>query len=70
MVDRQNVQVEASYAHDGVVCVFLVADGEVGCLVPDEGEIVVARVDRLEEGRASGEQRYVLDVRIMFLRAG
>lgn len=44
-MQRQDIEVEAGYAHDGVVCVFLVANGEVCCFIPDEGEVVIARMD-------------------------
>jgi len=42
MVQGQDVEVEPGYAHDGVVCVLLVANSEVCCFVPDEGEVVIA----------------------------
>lgn len=67
MQPGEKVEVEASNAHDWVVGVFLVWDQELGGGVPDKGEVVVARANRLEEGGAGGEQGEVLDVRIVFL---
>lgn len=67
MVNREDVKIESRNAHDWVVGVLLVSDSEVGCLIPYESEIVVTRVDRLEEGRTGGKQRNVLDVGIVFL---
>ncbi len=46
---REEIEVEAGDAHDGVVGVMLVLNRIVGGFVPDEGEIVVAGVDGFEE---------------------
>ena len=45
---REEVEVEARDAHDGVVGVFLVGDEEVGGGVPDKGEVVVGGEDTAE----------------------
>ena len=66
---REEVQVEARDAHDGVVGVLLEGDEEVGDGVPGEGEVVVGGVDAAEEGGGGGEEGDVLDVGVVFLRA-
>lgn len=40
-MNREDVEIKAGYTHDRVVGVFLVANSEVGCFVPDIGEVVV-----------------------------
>lgn len=45
VVDRKDVKVESSKAHDGVVGVALVLDSIVGDFVPDKGEVIVCGVD-------------------------
>lgn len=67
MEPGQEVEVETGDAHDGVVGVFLVSDGDVGEGVPRVGEVVVGGVNRLEERRGGGEERHVLDVGVVFL---
>ena len=64
---REEVEVEARDAHDGVVGEALVGDQGVGDLVPVEGEVVVGRAERLEEGGAGGEEGDVLDVGVVLL---
>lgn len=65
---RKEIEVEASNAHDGVVGVLLVGDKGVGNGIPDKGEaVVIAGTKRAEEGRACGEERHVLDIRIVLL---
>ena len=51
----EEVEVEAGDAHDRVVRVMLDGDGEGGELVEDEGEVVVARMQGVEEGGGCGE---------------
>ena len=41
VVNREYVEVEASYSHDRVVGVLLILDSNVGDFVPCEGEVVV-----------------------------
>ena len=65
MVEGEDVKIEACDSHDGVVCVFLVLDGKFGEAVEDEGEIVVGRTYRLEEGGTSAEERDILDVGVV-----
>lgn len=65
---REEIEVEASDSHDGVVGILLVGDEEVGGGVPNKGEVVVAGVDRLEEGGGSGEEGDVLNIGVVFLR--
>lgn len=67
MVNREIVEIEAGEPHDRVVCILLPAYGDICCLVPDEGEVVVAGMDRFEEGRTSSEQWNILNVWIMLL---
>jgi hypothetical protein len=67
MEPRKEVKVEARNAHDRVVGVFLEGNKEIGGGVPDKSEVVVARVERLEERGACGEKRDVLNIGIVFL---
>ena len=67
MVDRENVKVEASDTHHWIVGVFLVSDGKVCKRIPYKSEVVVCGANRLEEGRAGGEERNILDVWVVFL---
>lgn len=67
MKPGEEVQIETGDAHDRVVCVFLVSRSDIGGAIPDVGEVVVGRVEGLEEGRRSRKERDVLDVRVMFL---
>ncbi len=55
MKPGEKVEVEAGYAHDGVVGVSLVFCGEVGEGVPFVGEVVVCGMERAKEGWASCE---------------
>ena len=67
MKPRQEVEVEPSDAHDGVVGISLVRHEEVGGSVPNECEVVVAGSKGLEEARASSEEGDVLNIGIVFL---
>ena len=49
MKPREEVEVETGDAHDRVVRVFLVLDGDVGEGVPGVGKVVVGGVDGFEE---------------------
>lgn len=64
---REEVEVEARHAHDGVVRVLLEGDEEVGGGVPDEGEVVVGGEDAAEKGGRGGEEGDVLDIGVVFL---
>ena len=67
MKPREEVQVETSNAHNRIVSVTLVGYQKVGCSVPNEGEVIIGRKDRLEEFGGGDEQRDVLDIRVVFL---
>lgn len=64
---REKVQVEAGDAHDGVVRVLLPRHEHVGGAVPDKGKVIVCGTKGLEEGRAGGKKRNVLNIRVMLL---
>jgi hypothetical protein len=66
---REQVEVEASDAHNRIVGVPLVRHHKIGYGVPHKSEIVVIRgTDGPEEGGTCGEEGNILDIRIMFLR--
>ena len=65
MAPGEHVEVEASDAHDGVVGVGLVRDGESGELVEEVGEVVVRGVEVAEEGGGGGEEGDILDVGVV-----
>ena len=67
MQPREEIEVEPGNGHDGVVGESLVPHQEVGRGVPDEGEVVVRRVDGPEEGGAGGKEGHILDIRVMVL---
>ena len=67
---REEVQVEAGDAHDGVVGVLLVGNEDFGGAVPDKSKVVVGGAKGLEKGRAGGEERNVLDIRVVLLEVG
>ena len=49
VMNGEYVEVEASDAHHRVVGVLLVLNRNVGKGVPDEGEVVICRMERLDE---------------------
>lgn len=67
MNPRQEVKVETSDAHDRIINVLLVWHDDFSSLVPHKCELVIRGAKRLEEGRAGGEKRNVLDIRVVFL---
>ena len=67
MEPGEEVEVEPRDGKDWVVCVLLDRHKEICGGVPDKGEVVVARMKRLKESGRGGEQRDVLDIRIVFL---
>jgi len=62
----EDVEVESSDSHDGVVGVLLVWDQDCTCFVPDESEVVVGGFDVAELGWASSEQGSVLNIGVVF----
>lgn len=70
MKPREEVKVEASDAHDGVISESLVRNKEIGGGIPDKGKVVVSRSKRLEEGGTGSKERYVLDIGIVFRLVG
>lgn len=67
---REEVEVEAGDAHDGVISVLLPGHEHVGGLVPNEAELVEGAVDGLEVGGASGKEGHVLVVGIVLWHVG
>jgi hypothetical protein len=68
MQPRKKVKVEACYAHDGIVGIFLVWNKDIGSSIPGENETIVVRGDNgFEEFRGSSEERNVLNVGVVFL---
>jgi dissimilatory sulfite reductase (desulfoviridin) alpha/beta subunit len=67
MKPREEIKVEASNCHYGVICINLVLNQEIGSSIPDKGKaIVVGGVKGLEKGRACGEERNVLNIGVVF----
>ena len=62
---RQGIEVEARQSHDGVVCVFLVGDEEVGGGVPDEGEVIERAENRFHVCGGCGEEGHVLEIGVV-----
>lgn len=60
MQPRQEIKVEARDAHDRIVGVGLIGNGELGDFVPQEGKVVVARVKGTEERRRGCKERHIL----------
>lgn len=67
MQPREEVQVEAGDAHDGIISETLVGNEKVGGGIPDKSKVVVSRTKGLEERGASSKERNVLDIGIVFL---
>ena len=65
----QKVEVEACDGHDGIIGILLVYDGEGSEGVPWEVGAVVARFDGFEETWRGGEERNILNVRVVFLQS-
>ena len=65
MTPTEDVEVESSNSHDGVVCVLLVWDQDCTCFVPDESKVVVGGFDVAELGGTSSKQGSVLNIGIM-----
>jgi hypothetical protein len=61
----EEVEVEASNGHDGVVRVLLVGDEEVGGGIPDKGKVVKGAQDGAEVGGRGGEEGHVLEIGVM-----
>lgn len=70
MQPTKEVKVESSQSHDRVVDVFLVGYHHVASRIPNELEVVEGREDRLEVGRGDGEERDILDIRVMLGHVG
>ena len=66
MTPAENVKVESSDGHNGVVGVFLVWYQDSTGFIPDEREVVVGGFDVAELGWAGSEKRSVLNIGIMF----
>jgi hypothetical protein len=62
----ENVEIESSDSHDGIVRVFLVWDQDCTSFVPDEGKVVVGGFDVAELGGACSEKGSVLNIGIVF----
>lgn len=67
MQPGEEIEIETRDAHDRIVGVVLVWDGEIRDSIPQEGEIVVARVKASEDRRRGCEERRILYVRVVFL---
>lgn len=65
MSPAEQVQVEASDGHDGVVGVLLIRQKNLACPIPHKGEFVIGRKDAAELRGARSEKRSVLDVRVV-----
>ena len=70
MQPGEEVQVKSRDTHDGVVSICLITNSEVGEGVPSIGKVVVAGMQGFEEKRGGGEERHVLDVRVVFWVVG
>lgn len=64
---REEVEVEARNAHDGVVGVLLEPNGNLTGTVPGEVEVVVGGAEGLEEHGGVGEEGDVLDIWVVGL---
>lgn len=70
MQPAEEVKVEASKCHDGVVPPLLVWYEQVASAVPNKAEVVERRENRLHVCRGRGEQRDVLNIRVVFGEVG
>ena len=70
MQPGKGVQVEPRERHDGVICVALVGDEEVGDTVPDEAEVVEGTEDGFHVGGGCGEEWDVLEIGVVFGHIG
>lgn len=70
MQPAEEVQVESCQSHDRVVEVLLVGNQEIACGIPYKLEVVEGGQDGLHVGRRCGEQRDVLDIRVVLRHVG
>jgi len=70
MEPAEEVEVEARKCHDGVVPPLLVWHEQVASAVPNEAKVVEGREDRLHVCGGRGEQRDVLNIRVVFGEVG
>ena len=70
MAPTEDIEIESSNSHDGVVGIFLVRDQDCTSLVPDKDKVVIGGFGIAELRWASSKEGSVLDIGIVFGRVG